>query len=129
MQTFSKTLKITAEHLDELQHVNNVQYVLWVNEIAKAHWFQNATQDLLNNFYWVMINHMIDYKSSAFINENLVLKTYVTKAEGVSSTRIVEIHNSETDKLIMKSETTWCLMNTNTKRPARISRELANLFN
>ena len=77
----------------------------------------------------VLVNHCIEYKSSALLNDNILLKTYVTKAEGVSSTRIVEMYHQASDKLIAKSETVWCLMDAHTKRPTRIIEELANLFN
>ncbi len=33
-----KEILITKEHLDQMNHVNNVQYVHWVEEMAKEHW-------------------------------------------------------------------------------------------
>ena len=30
--------QVIKEHLDDLNHVNNVQYLYWAQEIAKAHW-------------------------------------------------------------------------------------------
>ena len=29
---------VNKEHLDDLNHVNNVQYLYWAQEIAKTHW-------------------------------------------------------------------------------------------
>ena len=29
--------QVTKEHLDDLNHANNVQYLYWAQEIAKAH--------------------------------------------------------------------------------------------
>ena len=38
-----KEIVVSDEHLDQNNHVNNVQYVHWVEEMAKEHW------DILKN--------------------------------------------------------------------------------
>ena len=77
---------------------------------------------------WVLLSHHIDYKSAAKLNDEIHLKTYVTRSEGVTSTRIVEMYHKETGKLIVKSETIWCLLDAPTKKPKRISTEIAAVF-
>ena len=129
LQTFAKTIAVTKKDLDDLNHVNNVRYVQWVNDIAKAHWEQNASTTILNNYFWVLIKHTIEYKASALLDDSILLKTYVTKASGVTSTRIVEIYNKKTKVLLAKSETNWCFMSTSTKKPTRITDDVVNLFN
>ncbi len=129
MQVFETKITVTQDDIDELNHVNNVRYVQWVNDAAKLHWEQNTTKEISNNYYWVVLNHNIDYNSSAFLNDVVAIKTYVTKSEGVTSTRVVEMYNSKTDKLLVKSETNWCLIDAKTNRPTRITDEIANLFN
>jgi len=57
------------------------------------------------------------------------VKTYVTKSEGVTSTRIVKMFNAKTNKLLVKSETNWCLVSAKTNRPTRITTEIVELFN
>ena len=129
MQTFEQFITVSREDLDELHHVNNVRYVQWVQDIAKAHWLQNATTDILNTYFWVVVSHHIEYKGSALLNDIIQLKTYVTKSEGVTSTRVVDMYNKETGKLLVKAETVWCLMNYESKRPVRIPKLIAELFN
>jgi len=129
METFEKIITVTKNDLDELNHVNNVRYVKWVNDIAKEHWLQNASKDICDKYFWVLLKHNIDYKNSALLNDIIKLKTYVIKAEGVTSTRIVEMYQDKTQKLLAKSETSWCLMSYKTMRPSRINSEIANLFN
>lgn len=129
MQIFEKFLTVTRDDLDALNHVNNVKYVQWVNDVAKAHWNQNATKEMLKKYAWALIKHNIEYKSAAVLNEVIKLKTYVTQSEGVISTRIVEMYNSETQNLLVRSETTWCLLNSINLRPTRITTEIVNLFN
>nr|WP_317195010.1 thioesterase family protein [Mariniflexile gromovii] len=127
MATFETTLIVNKNDLDELNHVNNIRYVEWVQDVAKAHWQEKASTKIIKDYHWVMLSHYIEYKSSAFLNDVIKLKTYIINYKGATSTRIVEIYN-DTDKLLAKSETTWCLINSETNRPARITPEIIDLF-
>lgn len=128
MQVYEKLLTVVQDDLDDLNHVNNVRYVQWVNDIAEQHWYSKATQHILEHFYWVMINHHIQYKGQAVLCDELLLKTFVTKAEGVTSTRMVEIYNKNSGKLLTTSETNWCFMSKTSHRPTRIPQEIIELF-
>ncbi len=128
MQVFETQITVTKDDIDELDHVNNVRYIEWVNEIAKKHWQENTSKELNKKYYWVLLNHHIEYKNSALVNDVILLKTFIEKSEGATSTRIVEMYNSKTDKLLVKSETNWCLIDANTNRPTRITDEISTLF-
>ena len=54
---------------------------------------------------WVVIRNEIDYLAAAFEGEQLELKTYVSKCEGATSIREVDIKNTQTGKLLRKSKT------------------------
>lgn len=128
MKTFETNIVITAHDLDDLNHVNNVRYVQWVNDIAKQNWEQIATPTIKSEYFWVMLSNHIDYKQAAYLGDNLLIKTYVTKSEGVTSIRIVDIYNKKTDALLATSKTNWCLISKKTQKPARITPEIRNLF-
>lgn len=128
MKTFEITLTVTPDDLDELNHVNNIRYVAWVQDVAKAHWQEKASSKIKNNYYWVMLSHFIEYKNSALLNDVIKLKTYIVNYKGATSMRMVEICN-EADKLLAKSETTWCLIHSKNQRPVRITPEIIELFN
>lgn len=129
MQIYTQEITVSLSDLDELEHVNNVQYVQWVQNIAEAHWKSKATDNILKNYFWVLVNHCIQYKSEAKLNDVILLKTYVVKSEGLTSTRKVDMLQKTTGKLIVSSETVWCLMSLHTKKPARIPADIENLFN
>jgi acyl-CoA thioester hydrolase len=129
LKIFEKTITVSEDDLDDLNHVNNVRYVQWVQDIAKAHWLTYVSKDILDTYSWFLGNHFIEYKSQALLGDQLLLKTYVPKVEGVSTTRHVEIINVKTNKLIVKSKTKWCLIDSKTQRPTRITTEIAELFN
>lgn len=129
MKIFEKFLTVVKDDLDELDHVNNVRYVQWVQDIAKEHWFLNSTKTLNKDYFWVLLSHHIEYKSSAVLGDIIKLKTYVKNFEGVKSIRMVEMFHSETNKLIVKSQTIWCLIDRKTLRPTRVTDEIGQLFN
>jgi len=129
VQIFEKTITVSTDDLDDLNHVNNVRYVQWVQDIAKEHWLTYVSKEILETYSWFLVNHFIEYKSQALLGDKLLIKTYVPKVEGVSTIRHVEITNSETNQLIVNSKAKWCLINSKTQRPARITSEIADLFN
>lgn len=128
LQLFTQNITVTENDLDELNHVNNIRYIEWVNDIAKAHWLEKASKNTTENYFWVLLSHTIDYKKPAFLNDNLTLKTYVTKADGVTSIRIVDILNAENNTLLAKSETKWCFMDVKTQKPTRITEDISEIF-
>jgi len=127
MQTFEKHIVVSQDDLDNLNHVNNVRFVQWVQDIAEEHWKSKATEAIQNSYFWVLMKHTIEYKNEAILGDVLKLVTYVKKTTGVTSLRVVEIYDENTDKLIVSSETLWCFMNVQ-KRPARIPQEVFDLF-
>lgn len=127
-EVFEKTIEVTKKDLDELQHVNNVRYVQWMEDIAKAHWEMRAPRDLKEKFFWVVIRHEIDYKKQAFLGDKVVLRTYVGKATHVTSQRHVVILKEGTGEHLIEAKSTWCLMDVETKRPVKISEEMFRVF-
>jgi acyl-CoA thioester hydrolase len=128
MQIFEQTIKVTTNEIDSLNHVNNVVYVQWVQNIAELHWNKESSDDQKTNYYWVMVQHLINYKGAALVNDKIHLKTFIKESKGVKSTRIVEIYNAESKKLLAISETQWCLISRATNKPTRITHELESLF-
>ena len=128
MKTLEKEITVSKNDLDDLNHVNNVVYIKWVQEIAKNHWKSLVSNEVFKNYYWVLLEHQIKYLSPAFLNDKIRLKTYIENTEGVKSSRIVEVYNKNNNKLLVTSKTIWCLLSTKTNRPFRISDEIKKAF-
>ena len=127
-EIFEKSITVKASDLDELKHVNNVQYVQWIQDIAKEHWEKRASEEILNTYFWVVIRHEIDYKQQAFLDDELIIQTFVGEHTHVTSQRLVNIINKETNKVLVKSKSTWCLMDCKNKKPVKISQEMVRVF-
>lgn len=128
MKEFTSNITVQPEHIDYLQHVNNIQYVSWVQDIAIAHWEAAVTPTINKNYFWVLLEHHITYKKPGFLNDVIEVKTYIKENSGVTSKRIVEFYNKKTQTLLASSITTWCLFNQITKKPNRITPEIMNCF-
>ena len=50
MQVFETKITVTKDDIDELNHVNNVRYIQWVNDVAKIHWQHNTTKEIIDNY-------------------------------------------------------------------------------
>jgi acyl-CoA thioester hydrolase len=114
--------------LDELNHVNNVVYLQWVQDVAAAHWKSLASRQILDKYFWVALRHEIDYRAPAFLHDEITAKTWVLDYQGAKSTRIVHLIRKQDDRLLTEAKTTWCWVNNQTKKPSRIGDEIRNVF-
>ena len=125
---YQESLVVKDEDLDELEHVNNVRYVQWMEDIAKSHWETTAPREVQEKYLWMVVRHEIDYKGQAFTGDELLLQTYVGEHTNVTSQRHVIIRNKETNKILIQAKSTWCLLDAQTRKPARIDVEMFRNF-
>lgn len=127
-EAYQKTLTVNEDDLDELNHVNNVRYVQWIQDIAKEHWNEFADKSLREGIIWVVKHHDISYKSPAKLGDRINIRTYIEKSKGAVSTRIVEMLDFDTAKVLLRSSTEWCLLDANSLRPIRITEDIKRVF-
>ncbi|MFH6604155.1 acyl-CoA thioesterase [Maribacter algicola] len=128
MNDFEKLLTVRDDDLDDLQHVNNVRYVQWIQDVSKEHWTSVAPEDIRSQSIWVVMSHHISYKSAAKLGDTIRINTSIAKSKGALSERVVEMHNDKTNELLLRSTTEWCLLNARTQRPMRIPDAVKKLF-
>lgn len=116
---FSKKHIVTSSEIDELNHVNNVVYLSWIQDIANDHWAVLKEGHDTEGYVWVVLRHEIDYLRQAVLGDEVIITTWVGETAGVKSIRHVEIYKAE--KLLVKAQTTFCLLEANSFRPARIT--------
>jgi len=128
MRFFEKTVVVKKEDLDDLEHVNNVRYLQWVQDISKEHWQSKASKEIQDSVVWVVMNHNINYKLAAKLNDVIQIRTHIEKSRGAVSVRVVEMFDSKTNRLLVRSSTEWCLLNAKTLKPNRISEDIKAVF-
>lgn len=127
MKIFNRTIRAAPQHIDALNHVNNVVYLQWVQDVAEAHWNALATEEMKRQYAWVVLKHQIEYLAPVFLNEELTAKTWVAESSGVRSLRKVEFYNGS-GKLVVRASTTWCLLDAHSGKPRRIDQDIHELF-
>lgn len=128
MESFEKKVVVSKDDLDELDHVNNVRYVQWIQDVSKEHWQSRAPLSMQEASVWVVMNHHISYKNAAKLSDEISISTYIKQSHGATSVRIVEMHNTKTNQLLLHSSTDWCLLNATSLRPMRISAAIKDIF-
>ena len=126
MARFSLKIEVKQGDIDELNHVNNVVYLQWVQLVAATHWMKRSTQELRADNLWVALRHEIDYINPAYLGDDITGYTWVSSIEGARSTRHVEFYHAE--KCLAKAKTNWCLLDATTLRPKRIGPEIKNVL-
>jgi acyl-CoA thioester hydrolase len=123
---FSIEIVALPADIDELNHVNNVVFVRWVQDVAAAHWMATSTDELRACYSWMLLRHEIDYLGQAFLGDRLIGTTWVGEAKGATFERFVELKKD--GKVITKSRTVWALLDAKTLKPRRIDKAMNVLF-
>jgi acyl-CoA thioester hydrolase len=123
---FSIQIIAQLADIDEMNHVNNVVYVRWVQEVAAGHWLSMASADLHEKYSWMLLRHEIDYLGQSFLGDTLTGTTWVGEAKGATFERFVDL--SKEGKVITKSRTVWALLDAKTLKPRRIDGMMIELL-
>jgi acyl-CoA thioester hydrolase len=126
--SFEQTLRVVEADLDDQAHVNNVVYVRWVQDVATEHWRALTSEKTRAELGWVTLRHEIDYLSPAVLHDEVVVRTRVGHAEGLTFERWTEVRRLHDDRLLARSRTLWCPVDPRTGRPRRVSAAVRELF-
>ncbi|MFY0604427.1 MAG: acyl-CoA thioesterase [Flavobacteriaceae bacterium] len=119
---FIKQHIVLPNEIDALQHVNNVVYLSWIQDVANDHWTLLKEGHKTDAYVWVVVRHEIDYLRQALLGDAVTITTWVGETQGVKSVRHVDI--SKEGKLLVKAQTTFCLLDAKTFKPARIPEDI-----
>ena len=125
---FEMELTATAEHIDELGHVNNAVWVRWMEQVAVAHWRSLADPAHQDAYFWVVVRHEIDYLRPAVAGDRLSARTWVGEApRGARFDRFVEFTGAD-GKSCVRARTSWAILERATGRPVRVPAEVIAPF-
>ena len=128
--TYTKTFIIPKNSIDENDHVNNVAYVQWMQDIAVEHYASiGGIQAQGPDATWVIREHRVEYLLPAFEGEEIEIPTWVENIRKVRSLRKYEFVRKAGGRLLVRGETDWVFINVNTGAPQAIPREVVAVFN
>ncbi|ARV14284.1 acyl-CoA thioesterase [Polaribacter sp. SA4-12] len=123
---FSLKFIVKSSDIDDLNHVNNVSYVQWMDTVAFEHLAHLTKDNPLPEYVWVVMRHEIDYLKQAVLGDEVIAKTWVGKTRGFTSERLMEFYKD--DVLILKAKTIWAMLDSKTYKPARIREKVLNIL-
>ena len=123
---FEKQIKITEEYIDLNNHVNNVQYVKWVEDIAAEHWDSVKHKLDFPDDIWMLLDHHIQYKKQVYLGDLITVKTYPKPPEGIRQPRKVEFYCN--DVLVVDSLTLWVFIDKKTQKIKRLDENWLSLL-
>lgn len=120
-------IKILPEDIDFMGHVNNSRYLNWVQEAVLEHWRKLAPPEAVAQRAWVALKHEITYRKPAFLNDADVFAT--TVLESIHGARaFYETVIKRGEDVLAEVKSSWCCIDAQTLRPARIGAEISAYF-
>jgi acyl-CoA thioester hydrolase len=122
------TVRVDPVDIDALGHVNNIVYLRWVQDVAKAHWFAAAPPEDQAGLVWMVVRHEIDYLAPAGPGDELVLRTWIGAAAGLRFDRHTEVLRATDRKVLAKAKTVWVPIDAASGRPKRVPDRVRKMF-
>lgn len=125
---FELPLTVHPADIDDLGHVNNVVYLRWVQDVARAHWESMATAGDVARLGWVVTRHELDYRIPAYLGDSLTARTWIGQSGPLSCERFVEIRREKDGRTVVSARSMWVPVDRMTGKPRRIAPEVLEPF-
>jgi acyl-CoA thioester hydrolase len=117
---------IDPTDIDFMGHVNNASYLKWVQEAVIDHWRALAPADAVAQHLWVALKHEITYRKPTFLGDDVVATVLLEKVQGARAFYETVIRRGE--DVLAEVKSSWCCLDADTLRPARLAREIVQHF-
>ena len=120
------SIGIDPADIDFMGHVNNASYLKWVQEAVIDHWRALAPADAVAQHLWVALKHEITYRKPTFLGDDVVATVLLEKVQGARAFYETVIRRGE--DVLAEVKSSWCCLDADTLRPARLAREIVQHF-
>lgn len=128
---FQHPLIVDEDAIDGQGHVNNLEYVRWMQEAAIAHstaqgWSPDRYREIGSG--WVVRSHKIEYRQPAFAGDQVTVYTWIANFQKIRSLRKYKIVRSSDETTLAVAETDWVFVGFQPRVPRRPPLELVEAF-
>ena len=124
--------RVSADEIDEYQHVNNTVYLQWLDGIAWAHSAKLGMPiaRCLEMRRGMAVRHTrADYLQAALLNDVLLLATWIVACDGrLRCTRRFDILRAGDGARVLEAEIDFFCLNLDTGKPARFPPEFTACY-
>ena len=129
-QVHEYEIDVDASQIDANGHVNNVEFVRWMQDAAVSHADERgltaATRDA--GATWVVRSHRVDYLRPALPGDRVRVLTWVADFRRAFSLRRYRFVRVADGTVLAKGETDWVFVDVRSGRPRSVPEELKVLF-
>ena len=126
-----RTFRVRNYECDAYGHVNNANYVRYMQEAAldasAAVGYDEARYNELGQI-WLIRETNIEYLRPLRFGNSVEVTTWVGDFRRVRSRRFYELRNAETGDMVAEGSTDWVYIERATQRPARVPAEMVAAF-
>ena len=123
-------LLVSKEAEDQNGHVNNVEYLRWMQDAAMRHSEVSGCTRATNatGATWVVRTHKIVFLKPAFAGDRVVVCTWVVSLRRVQSLRKYKIFRKNDGALLAQGETEWVFVDAQKGTLRSIPRDVKAAF-
>lgn len=128
---FVQHLSVPSSAIDALGHVNNQEYLRWMQDVAIAH---SAARGWPMERYlaigagWVVRSHFIEYLRPAFAGDAIRVASWVADVKRKTSTRKYRFTREADDRELVRAETLWVFVDIASGASREIPEEMKTGF-
>ena len=129
-QIYRYELVVPKEAEDQNGHVNNIEYLRWMQDAAVQHSdklgctaYTTAAKAM-----WVVRTHKIEYLKPAFAGDKVVILTWVSNVRRVQSLRKYKVIRPADQAVLAEGETDWVFVDAEKSTLRSIPREVKATF-
>ncbi|NNC71543.1 MAG: acyl-CoA thioesterase [Sphingomonadaceae bacterium] len=123
---YDHAIAVDPADIDFMGHVNNANYLNWVQDAVLSHWQKIAPPQAVAQHLWVALKHEITYRKPAFLEDTLIATSIAERVQGASAFFETVIRRGE--EVIAEVKSRWCCIDADTQRPKYIAKDVAALF-
>ena len=130
IEIYEHFIDVPLSAIDANGHVNNVEFVRWMQDAAIAHadaaGCTAATTAI--GATWMARSHHVEYHRAAFIGDRIKAFTWVSNFKRAFSLRKYKFIREIDGTILATGETNWVFVDVAAGRPKSIPTEIAAMF-
>jgi len=126
-----KPLVVGSEAIDVHRHVNNQEYLRWMQEVAIEHSTAQGwpmVRYLEISASWYVRSHLIEYLRPAMLGDEIRVCTWVASMARRNSLRRTLFLRDADHAIVAQAETQWIFVDLKNGRPLPIPDDVRNAF-